>query len=122
MAITLPALRERPDDLAILAGRFLDEIPGQRVPRARARSKLFELIPGPVTCGNSATRSHILDGAGDDHPGSVVGRWGPLKFSALETAVGRSNLCYNEGTATWAQGKDYLHVNQTLRVTLASRI
>ncbi len=29
MVITLPALRERPEDLAVLAGRFLDELPGR---------------------------------------------------------------------------------------------
>jgi transcriptional regulator of acetoin/glycerol metabolism len=29
MVITLPALRERPEDLAVLARRFLDELPGR---------------------------------------------------------------------------------------------
>jgi transcriptional regulator with PAS, ATPase and Fis domain len=29
MVITLPALRERPDDVAVLGRRFLDELPGR---------------------------------------------------------------------------------------------
>jgi transcriptional regulator with PAS, ATPase and Fis domain len=32
MVITLPALRERPADLTVLAGRFLDELPGRTRP------------------------------------------------------------------------------------------